>query len=502
MTAVFLTVLRMSITAGYVILAVMVVRLLLRKMPHRYLYLLWTAVWFRLVCPMAPGSRISIFNAVFKAEDRNVIDLTAVTQSSGVSAELIETGVPALSETVGRTISAVSGEPGGAPGSGPVPLMTIAAYVWIAGAALMLFYAALSWKRIRSMVKFSAPLYDGVKQAEVPTAFILGAIRPVIYLPFGLSSEDERIILSHERCHIKRKDPIVRLFCFMILTVHWFNPLCWLAYFEMEKDMEKSCDEMVLEETEESAADYSSTLLRFSTFRRMGPVDPLAFSENNVKGRIINAMKYRRISRAAAALLGVLCAVVLAACGTNPEKTPDPQQEAVVQQTQVDPQSAVQQAEEDLTEMILTVEDLQKKVDRKREQQAGLSGMTAPAAESMTVPVRRTYRISRGFIEGIHEGIDFAAKTGEDVLAAYDGVVRIVGFDENNGNYIVIEHEGGIMTMYEHLSSTAAKEGDTVRSGDVIGAVGATGKATGPHLCFKVINNGAAVDPEPYIDFG
>ena len=196
--------------------------------------------------------------------------------------------------------------------------------LWIAGIAAMLIYSIVSYLRVKKQANYSLPLRNNIRRMETRTPFILGLVHPTIYLPFGLDPMTENIAVSHERHHLHRKDHLVKLFSYLLLCLHWFNPLCWIAYFEMGKDMEMSCDEYVLSHYREITKDYGTALLSFSTGHRFSLASPLAFGESSIKERILNVMRYRKASRIVTVLAAVVCMAVLAACGTNGTQPSEP----------------------------------------------------------------------------------------------------------------------------------------------------------------------------------
>ena len=351
MTSFFRQIMQMSISASYVILAVLLCRLLLKHAPKKYSYLLWSVVGFRLCFPFSVSSVLSIFNLTLKRKGQTVIDLTEVPVTyETAEREILELGVPAATEVFQETM-----RPAPVPEvlpSGPtdpaltpeiteiqpsvpsvaevqsavssVNLEKILCILWIAGIAAMLIYSIVSYMRVKKQANCSLPLRDNIRRMETRTPFILGLVHPTIYLPFGLNPMTENIAVSHERHHLHRKDHLVKLFSYLLLCLHWFNPLCWIAYFEMGKDMEMSCDEYVLSHYREIAKDYGTALLSFSTGHRFSLASPLAFGESSIKERILNVMRYRKASRIVTVLAAAVCIVALAACGTNGTQPSEP----------------------------------------------------------------------------------------------------------------------------------------------------------------------------------
>ena len=326
----FLTVLKMSLTAGYIILIVLLARLILRKAPKIFSYALWAVVLFRLLCPVSVSSGFSILPAV-----------QAQSAGEGQTTVHVYTGISAMNSQVNEylaghpypvelTPSEWEGGDIGAVYLDDVTRMVqaaapdwaaIACRVWLAGAALLLGYSVVSLLRLRRKLAGTLPLEGekGVLLADhIPSPFVLGVLRPKIYLPSDLPESERDYILLHERTHICRGDHILRALAWLAVALHWFNPLVWLAFHLAGKDMEMSCDEAVLRKIgRDVRADYSTSLLRLSTGTRL-PAGPLAFGAGDPKGRIKNIRRDKKPALwvIVLALAGVLCAG--AALATNP----------------------------------------------------------------------------------------------------------------------------------------------------------------------------------------
>jgi len=344
MTSFFRQIMQMSISASYVILAVLFCRLFLKHAPKKYSYLLWSVVGFRLCFPFSVSSVLSIFNLTLRRQGQTVIDLTEVPVTyETAEREILELGVPAATEVLQETVRPAPVPevlPSGPTGPALTPEITeiqpsvpsvteipssvssidvekILCILWIIGIAAMLIYSVVSYLRVKKQSNYSLPLRDNIRRMETRTPFILGLVHPTIYLPFGLDPMTENIAVSHERHHLHRKDHLIKLFSYLLLCLHWINPLCWIAYFEMGKDMEMSCDEYVLSHYREIAKDYGTALLSFSTGRRFSLASPLAFGESSIKERILNVMRHRKASKTVTVMAAVVCIVALVACGTN-----------------------------------------------------------------------------------------------------------------------------------------------------------------------------------------
>ena len=338
MSNMFIQILRMSITASYVILAVLILRTLLRNAPKKYSYMMWAAVLYRLCCPFSFSSVMSIFNLKLKRNDSVIIDLSevpvsAVTPESEVT-QPISTGVPQFTEVISGTFSApqqpVTVQPSGTfspPVVSPpdpeqtffskINLIDVLCFIWLAGMLFLIIRAVVSYVRLKKTLRGSVAYRDNIRQAKIDSPFLMGLVRPVIYIPFGLDPEYEKISVAHESYHLKRKDNWVRLVSYFLLCVHWFNPLCWLAYYLMGKDMEMSCDEHVLSEEQWSAKAYSNALLSVATGFRFPSANPVAFGENSVKERIINSLKFKHPNKLISVIATLVCVITLVSCASN-----------------------------------------------------------------------------------------------------------------------------------------------------------------------------------------
>ena len=326
MSSLFRMILQMSITAGYVIAAVLVFRILLRNYPKRYSYYLWFAVLFRMCCPFSFSSVFSIFNLSFRRGENVIIDLSGVPAASGNDAQgissPIDLGAPQITETIKETftVPAVNSPVPAVPSEvskPPVSLASVLLIVWIAGIAALLTYALIKYLRMRKELRFSVPLRDNIRQAEIRSPFLMGLFKPVIYVPFSSDETSLEMSIAHERYHIQRKDHWIRALSFLLLCIHWMNPLCWAAYYLMIKDMEMSCDEHVLEGEKDLRTAYSDALLNFAVERNALPVGPMDFGGSNVKERITNVLKYRNANRMKTVFAILMCVLMLASCAFN-----------------------------------------------------------------------------------------------------------------------------------------------------------------------------------------
>lgn len=308
MRGLFLMVLSMSGTASLVILLVLLFRLFLRKAPRVFSYALWAAVLFRLLCPVTVESPVGIIPSGMPvllerrlevADRLSVADRPGAPDSSGASNISSDPDTLAVAEEAPDTGGITDSQEGRAAQSvtslaGP---LAIATAVWLCGAAGLLLYSLISLFQLQRRLLGATPL-AGERQVwltdHLSSPFVLGLFRPRIFLPSDLPKEERGYILFHERTHIRRLDPCFRALAWLAAVIHWFNPLVWLALYLAGKDMEISCDEAVLRNIgRDIRADYSSTLLRLSTGKRL-PIGPLAFGDGRLQSRIKHVLHYKK----------------------------------------------------------------------------------------------------------------------------------------------------------------------------------------------------------------
>ena len=330
MERLFLTILNMSGTGAVVICVVLLLRLALKRAPKKYSYWLWSAAAFRLVCPVSWKSVFSVFSLAptvpVAAEPASsslapASSIEYIPPDIGMMAQpRVTLPIPQLSEALNEALPAAD------PISSVNPVQVwvyLGAYLWLLGIAALLIWGAASYLRLRGRLRTAVRLEDGVFQSEaVGSPFLMGYLRPRIYIPYGLEGERLDYVLAHERFHIARRDYLVKLLAFLILALHWFNPLAWLAFYLMGRDMELRCDEAVLGRTAAKPADYSETLLSFATGGRFPRPGPLAFGETGVKVRIKNALRWKKPKLWVTVLALALVAAGVAACAANPADRP------------------------------------------------------------------------------------------------------------------------------------------------------------------------------------
>lgn len=308
---VFQQVVSMSLTAGLVILAICAARLLLRQAPKKFSYWLWAGAAFRLVCPFSFPAAFSLLALAPAAQ--TVAETGPLTEVS----YLPGAGLPAAAPGVGAADAALPQAAGAGQALG---LWEVLGLVWLLGAAALVIGAVVAYLRVKGQVATAVKFAHNVYECGAfRSPFVLGFFRPKIYIPFGLEPRQREHVLCHESAHIQRRDYLIKPLGFLLLAIHWFNPLVWLAFHLMSRDMEMSCDEKVLSQLgEEARREYSLSLLSIGSRRRFPAPNPLAFGETGVKERVVNVMKFRRAKRWVTVAAAVAVVAVTAACAANP----------------------------------------------------------------------------------------------------------------------------------------------------------------------------------------
>ncbi len=316
MAAVFLKLLNLSISASWLVLAVLVLRLISKRSPKWVNVLLWGIVALRLVLPFSIESAVSLIPSAETVSPAAVQFDPAPTITSGVS--VIDNAVnPSLSEHFAAVPTA---------SVNPLYVWTeIAGWVWLIGLGAMLLYALVSYLRLRRRVSVSLCVRENIYLCDaISSPFILGVVKPHIYLPSTLDEVQRQNVLSHEQAHLARRDHWWKPLGFALLAVYWFNPVLWLAYALLCRDIELACDERVIRTMDESAVKtYSTVLLACSMPRKAVITCPLAFGEVGVKERVKNALHYKKPAFWVVAASVTVCIVVAVCFLTNPPTDTD-----------------------------------------------------------------------------------------------------------------------------------------------------------------------------------
>ena len=310
MSELFLKIVNMSISASWAVVAVLALRFCLKKAPKWVNVLLWGIVAARMVFPFSIESVLSLIPSA------ETISPTIMMEQS----PSVQTGVPALNHVINPVIS---GSFTPAPGASANPLqiwIPVLAGIWLFGIAALFLYSAVSYWRLRRKVCEAVILRGNIYQSEkVGSPFVLGIIRPKIYLPYHMDSREMDHVIAHEQTYIRRKDHWWKPLGFLLLTTHWFNPLMWLSYILLCRDIELACDEKVIRKmSNEQRADYTQALVACSVDRRLITACPLAFGEIGVKERVKSVMNYKKPAFWIVLASVIVCAVIAVCFLTNP----------------------------------------------------------------------------------------------------------------------------------------------------------------------------------------
>ncbi len=335
---VFTQILKMSMTAGWCILAVLVLHLIFHKAPKKYLYALWLVVAFRLLCPVSVSTPVGIFPG-----EQTVVKQMLSEQAVSEQTDVGQTAVPQADNSSevqpmenSQQISIADGEQQAISATqtihvaGAKRVLRLASRIWVIGMAALAGYYVFSLWRIRRKLKKAVLAeeqnhHPGWRQIPIyecdslPSPFAMGMLHPKIYLPYGIQAENREMILLHEQYHIQRHDQIIKAMACLLLAVYWFHPLVWAAWTVMCRDMEMSCDEKVLELIGKARKkEYSMALLQFASEKSIQSLSmPLGFGEPNVKSRIQHVLKYKKAAVGTGAAAVILIAAVFLLLGSN-----------------------------------------------------------------------------------------------------------------------------------------------------------------------------------------
>ena len=313
MNELFLKIINMSISASWLVLAVLLLRLVLKKAPKWVNVLLWGIVAVRLICPFSFESALSLI----PSSETIPLDIEMAAKPT------IDSGVPAINSVVNPVLSSFAPPQHVLTSANPlqiwIPILNI---IWLIGVGALLSYTAVSYWRLCRKVDTAVRYKDNIFQSEnVSSPFVLGIIKPRIYLPFNMNGQDLEHVVAHEQAHIRRRDHWWKPLGFLLLTIHWFNPLMWLAYVLLCRDIELACDEKVIKELDnEQRADYAQALVVCSVNRPMIAACPLAFGEVGVKDRVKSVMNYKKPAFWVIIIAVIACVIVAVCFLTNPKQ--------------------------------------------------------------------------------------------------------------------------------------------------------------------------------------
>lgn len=471
----------LSLWGGAATVGALAISTVLRRVhtPSWLLCWLWLAVGLRFALPWGIP--------LILPRPRN----EQLAQAADTVQALAETPAPVVSPAApAPTVAAVSA----APWYTRLTVWHLLAAVWAVGVLLLAVRAVLGYARLRRTVALACKTGDGCYSgACVPAPFTLGILRPRIYLPAALTGQTRRAVLLHEQTHLRRHDPQVKPLFYAVVCLHWFNPLAWLAFRQLEREMESACDEAAVRGCDTAARNaYCESLLQYALQGRMAP-GSLAFGQGRVKTRIVHLLHYRTIGAGALLVCAAAVGLSVTACMMQPqvaEATPEAAGTASTEATAEAPAETAATPEQSVTFTANT---------------AGLPNLDDPEnSPRFLCPVEYSH-ISRYEGSG-HRGDDLIADIGTPVYAAQDGVVLTAENNYSYGNLVILDHGTGLdgnrwTTLYGHMDDYTVEAGQTVKAGELIGHVGNTGNSTGPHLHFELTLNGLVTQPRYFTDY-
>ena len=310
MNELFLKIINMSISASWLVMAVLILRLVLKKAPKWVNVLLWGIVAVRLIYPFSFESALSLIPSAETFPEKAI---------SGPSFD-VQTGITPVDNRINDYLGDRYFEGVTVPANNGNHMMNILSIVWTIGILLLIAYTVISYWRLHREIDTAVRYKDNLFQSEnVSSPFVLGLIKPRIYLPFSINGQDLEHVVAHEQAHIRRKDHWWKPLGFLLLTIHWFNPFMWLSYVLLCRDIELACDEKVIRELgNEQRADYTQALVACSINRRTIAACPLAFGEVGVKERVKSVMNYQKPAFGIVILAVIACVGVAVCFLTNP----------------------------------------------------------------------------------------------------------------------------------------------------------------------------------------
>ena len=465
--------LNMSFTASIAIVCVLIVRLLLKKAPKVISYALWMIVLFRLLCPISIESQFSLFGLM----DVSTLEVTPITSSMEYVPEnvvhmeypKVAIPVPGVSEIVNVALPQGEEQLRAEPLEAPIAIGT---YIWMIGVLIMAIYSVISYVRLRRRLWIVSPLKQNIYLADdIPTPFVMGLICPKIYIPSDMEKRQLPYIILHEKHHIRRGDHIFKALAFLALSIHWFNPLVWVAFIYVGKDMEMSCDEAVVKIMgKDILADYTASLLSIATGKTIVAGMPLAFGEGDTKGRIHNLAHWKK------PVLGVVLAAIIVCAALGIGLVTNPKEEDSNDKHTVDLKENA--ANGSYEEDVKASETVDSYYDENFPEVVESESSTISANDESILYVwpTKSTTISTIYGERMHpitgekEQIDYVGivgKEGDPVYAVSHGTIREVGFDDTLGGYLVLATITGEEVTYGHLSGSKVPQGAEVKAGQI-----------------------------------
>jgi len=439
MDALFLSVLNMSLTGAFIIAAICLARLLLKKAPKIISYALWAVAGFRLIFPFSIESMFSLIP--FKAQTIPVdIAMQPIPR--------IDSGITFINDAVSSVLPAAT------PHYSANPLqiwLAVGALIWFAGVTVMLTYGLISYFMLKRKMNGIVSVEDGVYESgKVKSPFVLGLLKPRIYMPPGLSEKERVYILLHEQTHIRRRDHIIKFAAYFVLCLHWFNPLAWLAFLLMSVDMEMSCDERVMKELgSDISGDYSMSLVRIASGRRLPGGSPLAFGEGGIKERVKRVLNFKKPSRII--IISAIVLVIVLSAGftlnriSDSSNRPDTQTGGAPQHD-LNSDSALQDLLDEITRVIITAEQFNAIAEKETSTVGGIpeniSESTSDSVAGLANPEDIIFHVEAPYaIRPVITDKDIWFAIYMDNLSGHDYVITDAVLERGSGdNWINVDY--------------------------------------------------------------
>lgn len=488
---VFTIILSMSIVSTFVgIIIILIRKICLKRIPSILLCVLWTVLMFRLICPVSIANPLSLLNLIIPDVENDMITMTYTEEWShiqfpSVQADAHDKVLGAENENMlnnGADIKEI--------------IMVAASILWILGVIGLFFYNLIHYikvgRRIRTATILKLDMSIAFEKVlrikrhikvyasdKIDTPFVFGILIPKIYVPVSYNEHQLPYVLIHELVHIKRWDHRVKPIAYMIYILHWFNPIVWLAIRHMNLDIEMACDEKVIRILgKENRQDYAHSLLDcVLQKKRRIPCWQSSYNANYLTVRVKNVIGYKEKKIYEKILLFTSVIGIVLTLSTNPLILKHNENIVPINLFKVS------WGKEHWVSKYIQVSE-QMKVRMKPVYENPVSQDT----------ITQDYNITS---EKPHLGIDIIATEGESIKVVDDGYVTFIGYDKQYGDIIKVDHGQGYVSWYSGYKELNVLENETVKKGQIIGAIGYTG--TGPHLHFSILYNGEFVDPKDYL---
>lgn len=531
MKNIFINLFNMSITASWFILAILLFRLIFKKAPKWIVCILWCLVGVRLICPFSIESRFSFLPKENSVSDIYVHESYRENDNSDVVLEHDEDIVTYKTNSSSKTQATINKVAGNNHVTKHYKRIdfSICSYIWVIGLGLFSMYGIIMYIKLKLSLKDAVRYDRKIYQTEgIDTAFVIGILNPIIYIPYGLGGEQLNCVIKHEQAHISRRDHLIKPIGYILLFVYWFNPIIWLAYIMFCHDIELACDEKVIREMGyDKKKLYTQTILDCSSKRKKIVASPVAFAEIGVKERVVEILKIKKAKKSIVVVSLVVCGIVALGFMTSPLRTNANEnnfsepvyetteeittEEVTTQDVETEKQSTTETSEDETNKESDVLNPSNSDNDDKEPKDDRIDdSKSVDSYYDQTInggtfawPVSTGGIITSPFgprFGSLHDGLDIATPEGTPIVSAIEGTVIDVGYDSEIGNYIDIEREDGLKVSYHHLNEVISKVGDVVCQYEVVALSGCTGNSTGPHLHMGVFSpSGEAIDPYVYL---